>query len=556
MKFLLTAINAKYIHTSLAVRCLYRAVRDDFDAQMCEYTVNDNIMHITSGIYRSGADVVAIGCYIWNYSIVRTVCDNIKKASPGTYIVLGGPEVSYHPERVLEECCADAVIMGEGEVTVRDLFDALHRGDTPADIAGVAYRSGDEIVRNMPRPPVEKLDDLPFVYDDTIDTYKNRIIYYESSRGCPFSCSYCLSGERGKVRYLSIERVKQDIDFFVSHKVPLVKFVDRTFNADRARAKEIFKYIIATAADTRFHMELAGDLLDGETIELLAAAPPHIMQFEIGVQTTNSRTMEAINRKIRQKPLFDNIRALMANGNIHVHLDLIAGLPYEDMQSFARSFNDVMSLRPDVLQLGFLKLLDGSAIREDARRYNYRYTGCAPYEVISNDFVSYDDILSLHDIEDVFERYYNNGGFETTTDKLFGAYNNDYFALYSDIAGYFTRNGLFDMSLSKQKLYDVLHAFAMEKHFDITESLKYDYIRFNKSHSVPEWARVHTDKYFEDCCYAVLKDEEFKKEYLPNYYDVPAKKAIKTVHFEQFSYGVLLFDYESGAVMDVSRYFE
>ncbi|MBQ7900339.1 MAG: B12-binding domain-containing radical SAM protein [Clostridia bacterium] len=557
MKFLLAAINAKYIHSSLAVRCIHRAVKDDFDVEMCEYTINDSMSHILAGIYRAKADVVAFSCYIWNFSMVLTLCDNLKKASPDTMIVLGGPEVSYSPVEILQKHSSpDAVVIGEGEVTVHELFEALENRKGLSDIRGIAYRHGGGVVQNSHREPVSYLDDLPFVYDDTIDTYKNHIIYYESSRGCPFSCSYCLSGERGRVRFLSMERVKKDIDFFVAHKVPLVKFVDRTFNADKARAKEIFKYIIDTAADTKFHMELAGDLLDDETIQLLSTAPPDIMQFEIGVQTTNTQTMDAINRKIRWEPLADNIRKLMANGNIHVHLDLIAGLPHEDLQSFKRSFNDVMALGADVLQLGFLKILDGSAIKEQTDKYGYRYTTNAPYEIISNNFISYDEILFLHEFEDVFERYYNNGGFDKSMKVLFDAYDNNYFALFEDITRCFTKNNLFDISLSKQRLYDILHDFAESKKIDITECLKFDYIKAFKSHRVPQWCSEPVDKHFEDCCYAVLKDEEFKRHKLPHYYDVPAKKAIKTVHFERFSYGVMLFDHESGAVVDVTEYFE
>ena len=553
MKFLLTAINAKYIHTSLAVRCLYRAVKDDFDAEMCEYTVNDSLLHISSSVYRKKPDVVSIGCYIWNYNTVRALCDSIKKASPHTYIVLGGPEVSYNPERVLMECCADAVVIGEGEVTIGELFSALERGDSLGDISGLAYRDADGVHINSPRTPVESLDKLPFVYDGA--EFDSRIIYYESSRGCPFTCTYCLSGERDRVRYLSLDRVKSDIDYFVSHKVPLVKFVDRTFNADRNRAKEIFRYIIDNRGETCFHMELAGDLLDNETIELLSTASKGLMQFEIGVQTTNERTMDAIRRRIQQKPLFDNIRALMKADNIHIHLDLIAGLPYEDMESFANSFNEVMELRPHVLQLGFLKLLDGSAIRVEEEKYNYKYTENAPYEVISNDFMSYDDILLLHDIEDVFERYYNSGDFKRSTDYMIQLYDNDCFGLYRDIAMYFSDNGLFDLSLSKQKLYSVLFDFCNSRGIDIKEMLKYDYIVANKCHTLPEWCRTYKDKSFEDACYAVLKDEKFKKEHLPGYYEVPAKKAIKTVYFEYIDDRVMLFDYMSGKIIDVSEYF-
>ncbi len=554
MKFMLAALNSKYIHSSLAARCLYSAVKDDFCVVMGEYTINDSLSHIVSKIYRQKPDVVAFSCYIWNFNQILSLCENIKQADENIKIILGGPEVSFSQKEIMQKhSFVDFIISGEGEVTIKELFCAISQNSS-YNIDGVTYRSGDQIIVNKPRKPVDNLDDLPFVYDDTIDEFKNKIIYYESSRGCPFSCSYCLSGENSKVRLLSLERVKKDIDFFIEHNVPLVKLVDRTFNANRRRAYEIFEYIIANAKNTRFHMELAGDLLDDATIELLKTAPKDIMQFEIGVQTTNPKTMTAINRKISQDKLFKNITKLMQNGNIHIHLDLIAGLPYEDLESFKKSFNDVMSLKPDVLQVGFLKLLDGSRVRAQVNEFGYRYSQSAPYEVISNDFISYDEILFLHDFEDVFERFYNNGGFAKTLDLLFKKYNNC-FEVFADLAKYFENNGLFDMSLSKQKLYDVMFEFTNYKEIDAKEAIKFDYIRHLKSHTVPLWCKQNYDAEFEAKCHEVLKNEDFKLKNLPHYYDVPAKKAIKTVHFEKFSYGVLLFDHTSDSVIDVTQYF-
>ncbi len=554
MKFLLVALNSKYIHSSLAARCLYSAVKDDFCVVMAEYTINDSMSHILSKIYRQKPDVVAFSCYIWNFNQILLLCQNIKQADPNIKIILGGPEVSFSQKEIMQKNrSVDFVISGEGEVTIKQLFSAISQNGS-YNIEGVTYRSGSEIIVNKQRNPVDNLDDLPFVYDDTIDEFKNKIIYYESSRGCPFSCSYCLSGENSKVRFLSIDRVKKDIDFFIEHNVPLVKFVDRTFNANRHRAYDIFEYIINNAKNTKFHMELAGDLLDDATIELLKTAPKHIMQFEIGVQTTNSKTMTAINRKINQDKLFKNIAKLMENGNIHIHLDLIAGLPYEDLESFKKSFNDVMSLKPDVLQVGFLKLLDGSKVKSQINEFGYRYSQIAPYEVISNKFISYDEILFLHDFEEVFEKFYNNSGFTKTLELIFDKYKN-WFDVFADLAKYFDKNALFDMSLSKQSLYDVLYEFTNYKKIDAKEAIKFDYIKHLKSHTAPKWCKQEYSANFEAKCHEVLKDEYFKQKNLPHYYDVPAKRVIKTVHFEKFSYGVLLFDHVSGNVIDVTKYF-
>lgn len=556
MKYLITTLNSKYVHTSLSVRCIFSSVKDRFDCDMKEYTINDNLNYICADIYKIGADVICFSCYIWNYSLILTLCENLKKARPDIKIVLGGPEVSYTACEVLaNHPFVDFVVCGEGEVSTPELFDCIENNSAPLNVKGIAFMQGDEVAVNTPRDVLSNLDDLPFVYDETIDEYKNKIIYYETSRGCPFSCTYCLSGEKGGVRFLSMERVRADIDFFVSHKVSLVKLVDRTFNANPCRARDIIEYIMSVSKETRFHMELAGDLLDDDTISLLKQADKNIFQFEIGVQTTNPVTMEAINRKISWEPLKGNIIRLLNETNIHIHLDLIAGLPYEDIKSFSKSFNDVLDLKPHVLQLGFLKLLKGSAIRQCEDDFNYKYTTNSPYEIICNDFVSYSDILHLHNIDSVFDRYYNSASFIKTLDKLFDAYSNDYFLLFSDIANFFEDNGYFGIAVSKYVLYDILHEFAMDKGINCIDELKYDYIKNIKSHNMPKWCKTQYTREFTDCCYMVLKDEEFKKRYFPHYFDVPAKEVFKYVKFETFSDRVLLFDFKTDTETDVSQYF-
>ena len=556
MKYLITTLNSKYIHTSLSVRCIYASVKENFTSVMKEYTINDNLNYICADIYKTHPDVVCFSCYIWNYSFTLTLCENLKKAIPGIKIVLGGPEVTYTADEVLNNFSfVDYIICGEGEKTTAELFACIEKGVIPADVKGVAFRNADEVIVNESRDILCNLDELPFVYDETIDEYKNKIIYYETSRGCPFSCTYCLSGEKSGVRFLSMDRVKSDIDFFVEHNVPLVKLVDRTFNANPGRARDIIEYIMSVSKNTRFHMELAGDLLDDETISLLKKADNNIFQFEIGVQTTNPATMEVINRKISWEPLKRNIVRLLKETNIHIHLDLIAGLPYEDINSFAKSFNDVLHLKPHVLQLGFLKLLKGSVIRLKENDFNYKYTSNAPYEIICNDFMSYGDILHLHNIDNVFDKYYNSGSFIKTLNVLYDVYENDYFRLFSDIANYFDDNGYFSVSVSKYVLYDILYEFTVSKNISCVDELKYDYIKNIKSHNIPKWCRTEYTREFTDCCYTVLKDEEFKKKYFPHYFDVPAKEVFKYVKFETFSDCVLLFDFKTDTQADVSEFF-
>ena len=291
------------------------------------------------------------------------------------------------------------------------------------------------------------LNEYEFCYDESIRDYKSKIIYYESSRGCPFRCSYCLSGRSGGVDYLDLDRVKKELMFFIEHDVPLVKFVDRTFNADRERAREIFRFIIENSKKTKFHFELAGNLIDDETIDVLKNAPDGVIQFEIGVQSTNPETLREIGRNIPLSAIADKIRALLEIGTIHIHLDLIAGLPHEDYKSFGKSFDDVISLRPHVLQLGFLKLLKGSRIREEEGKFGYKYKSKAPYEVMENEFISYDELIKLKYIEDLFEKYYNSGDFKRCMDYLFENYPSP-FGVFEKIYDYYLENNLFDRAVS------------------------------------------------------------------------------------------------------------
>ena len=451
MKLLLTAVNAKYVHTNLALRYLYSLCCDLCETNLLEYSINDNILSVQRDIILAKPDAVAFSCYIWNIEFVLKLASDIKKALPEVVIILGGPEVSFDSEKIMDKHpFVDYIVKGEGELTFPLLINSLC-GQNELPSCGVTYRNADKIC-DTPSALLPDFSCIPFPYtEDSIKELQGRIIYYESSRGCPYSCKYCLSGEKGKVRFKDTADVKKDLKFFADNGVPLVKFVDRTFNADRQRAREIWKYISTLNGDTRFHMEITGELLDDETIEVLKEINPENLQFEIGVQSTNQQTLSAIDRACKTDVLFSNISQLLSQTDIHIHLDLIAGLPFEDFASFKKSFNDVLSLKPHVLQLGFLKLLKGSAMRDEADNHQMIYRDYSPYEIISNKYISAEELLFLKDIDFVFDKFYNSASFSKSIDFLFSVYN-DKFLLFSDIVNFFRSKGYINTSFSKQKL--------------------------------------------------------------------------------------------------------
>lgn len=551
MKLIIAALNAKYVHTSLSVRCLKNSVMDICNCQIREYTINDTVDSIASDIYLSHPDCVAFSCYIWNIELCLRIASVLKKANPGINIVLGGHEVSYDAEAVLKSNpYVDAVLCGEGEITLRAYVSALINGDDLDGVYSAVYRKGNDIVTNPVSDKLCDLNALKFPYDDSIDDIKDKIIYYETSRGCPYGCTYCISGEGSRVRFLDTERVKRELEFFISHKVGLVKFVDRTFNANPRRAKEIFKFIADNPSDTCFHMELAGDIIDDETVEILSKVKKDTLRFEIGVQTTNPETMSAIERKISFQKLSDTVTKLINQGNVHVHLDLIAGLPGEDLASFKRSFDDVLSLRPHVLQLGFLKLLKGSKIRAHGENYGYVYSDCAPYEVISNQSMTYDDILELKEVEGALERYYNSGRFRNSMEVLFEIYESKY-DVFRKIGRYFAESFESGYAFSGQKLYDVLFECFIDCGSEFADALKKDYLSNLRVGKRPYWFG-EADSTLVQKAYDLFRDEEYKKIHMPHYYDIPAKEIMKHIYAERFTDCVLLFDYKMSKVYDVT----
>lgn len=566
MKTLIIAVNSKYIHSSLAGRYLKASCGDRHgEIRLLEYTINDNIDAVLSSIYMEKADVAAFSCYIWNIAFVLSIAESIKAVLPDIKIVLGGPEVSFDPQDVIKSNPAvDFIISGEGEFAFPMLLRHINDG-LPAmeDMKGLTLRVGDKVRSNGGYNTIENLDALTSPYDEEmISTVGlNRIVYYESSRGCPFSCTYCMSSTFEGVRYFSMERVKNDIEKLIKARVRQIKFVDRTFNCNRARTMEIFRYIIESGWDTNFHFEIGGDLFDEEMLNLLKSAPKGLIQFEIGVQTINGKTMDSIKRRTDFKKLAGNFEKLRYQGNIHLHLDLIAGLPWEDLESFGNSFNWVYSLRPHQLQLGFLKLLKGSAIRKAADEHMYRFKSHPPYEILSNKYMDYDAIIELKGIEELVDRYYNSGRFVKTLDNVIARCFHSPFDFYKSFYLFIRQENIINKSVSSRELYCILVDFltAMDKFSSLPaldELLKFDYLASDNSNNLPEGLNRDSGINLSELTFEFLKKEENIAAYLPSFIGIPAKQIFKKIHIEVFNFDIMsgellkertavIFDYTS-----------
>lgn len=532
MKILLVACNAKYIHSNLAVYDLQAYASDYADhIVLKEYTINQQKDDIMRDIYLEHPDVVCVSCYIWNLSFVKELMADLIKILPGADFWAGGPEVSYDAEKFLTENSEfKGVMVGEGEETFKELagYYVEKNPQDLKDMTGICYRDGDQIIHNGWRQIMD-LSSIPFIYKD-LSEFKNRIIYYESSRGCPFSCSYCLSSIDKKLRFRDTETVKKELQFFIDNKVPQVKFVDRTFNCKHDHAMAIWKYINEhDNGVTNFHFEISADLLREEELQEMSTMRPGLIQLEIGVQSTNPDTIKAIHRTMDFEKLKGIVDRIHSFGNIHQHLDLIAGLPYEDYDSFRHSFNDVYALKPQQLQLGFLKVLKGSHMMEMCREYGIVYKTQEPYEVLSTKWLDYDHVLKLKTVENMVEVYYNSGQFQNTLEYL-EKFFQDAFSIYERLGSFYMEKGYGDVSHTRMRRYEILLEFledVPEISMDqVKDQMVYDlYLRENLK-SRPGFAR--DQKPFERQIW------DFRKR----------EKVAKNAHVEVFADGtVLLFNY-------------
>ncbi|WP_195237462.1 B12-binding domain-containing radical SAM protein [Clostridium perfringens] len=552
MKILLTAINSKYIHSNLAVRYLKAFTKDlDFQGDIKEFSINDRVENILEGIIEEKPDVVAFSCYIWNMEFVNRLAELIKLVDPNIEILYGGPEVSYEGKEFLENHEGEYVIVGEGEKTFREfVLYKLGEGKIE-DIKGLNYKRDGKVFENPKRPEMD-MNELvfPYTYEEDIN---NKIVYYEASRGCPFKCKYCLSSVMHGVRFLDVERVKKELKYFMERGLKLVKFVDRTFNCNREYTVELLKYLSEQDTETRFHFEVAADLLTEEQIEILNNAPKGRFQLEVGVQTTNNEVLHNINRYITYENIKEKVLKVAAGKNVMQHLDLIAGLPGEDLESFKKSFNDVHAIRPDEIQLGFLKLLKGSSMREEAKKWGIVYSPYAPYEIIRSKDISYEELLLLKKVEAMVDKYYNSCKFNNVIKFFLNIYDKP-FDFYYDLAMFFEEKGNFKRSIGNVEYYKILLDFYLEKIGGedeglFKEVLKFDYLCFNKKRWLPDFLlRTITKEDEQNIKDSFDRQMPFKKAHIEKF-EIDIINYIKNgeINFEPkyLIFDEMNFDYDS-----------
>ena len=544
MKFLLTAVNAKYIHSNPAIYSLRAYAGKELQKyiELAEYTINHNMQDILADIYRRKPDVIAFSCYIWNWNLIQDLLRELPKVLPGTDIWLGGPEVSYDADLILQEYPQlSGIMVGEGEATFKELLQAYVREEEEREnkwqnIPGLCLHTGYTPVREL-----TDISTLPFLYQD-LEPFANRIIYYETSRGCPYRCSYCLSSIDKQVRLRDISVVKRELQFFLDNKVTQVKFVDRTFNCNHEHAMAIWQYIYEhDNGVTNFHFEISADILREDEIALLRKFRPGLAQLEIGVQSTNEKTIGAINRVMSVDKLERIVASIQAGHNIHQHLDLIAGLPFEDYESFGRSFDRVYAMEPEQLQLGFLKVLKGSEMQKRTEEFGVCYLSRPPYEVLHTKWLSYDEVLRLKRIEEMVELYYNSNQYTHTLAFLLQAFAGP-FAMFEAMADFYEREGFFLNSPARAYRYHVLLKFAEEydkANYDVyRELLTYDmYLRENLK-SRPDFAADLSADMVKGAIRAFYQKEETERRYLPAYTGYDWKQLSKMTHLEPFHYPV------------------
>ncbi len=550
MKVLLTTLNTKYVHTNIALRYLYETIKNDYEVIRKEFSINDQIEKIISDITDYTADVIAFSVYIWNIEMTLKIAENIKQIYPNIKIILGGPEVSYSSKELIDKYMfIDYICVGEGEESFPNLIEYINNTKDEcievsknvktsfSGLNNVTYRMGNDIVEGE-IGIVKDVTKIPRICKDIADDYDGKIVYIETVRGCPYNCSYCLSSTIKGIRPFEMQRVKDELKILIDKKVTLIKFVDRTFNYDKKRALEIWKYILENNISSQFHFELSAHLIDDEMMEFLKTVPKDVFKFEIGVQSTNPDTIKSINRTTDFNLLSNIVRQLAEMQSISLHLDLIAGLPYENIYSFKKSFDDVYNLNPTELQLGFLKMLSGTKIKNEDKKFNYAYTTYPPYEVLQNDFVSYNDLKKLKQIEAVLEFYFNSERFKKSLKYIMKHYDSA-FEFYEELAEFYKSSGYFDRKVSSEEQYDILAEFyknnvakkEINKSCDkkINENKLGDYERFiqylkfdfvNHFNTKRVWMPIYDAKWFKDKIdervqemLKTIKDENIYKKY-------------------------------------------
>lgn len=532
-KIVLTAINSQYVHLNVAVRYLKKYVEKNSDIKLDIYetNINNQLMNIIKDLFEKQPDMIIFSTYIWNKEYVFSITKELKKILPDVKIALGGPEVSYEWDKIMAENQEiDYIFTGEGEKVLLNFFTK----DISAEVKGVVYREGDNLKYNGIEPLIENLDIIPFPYDDEELQDRTKIFYYESSRGCPFNCSYCMSSIDKSVRYYSIDRTKEDLKRFIDSPIKLLKFVDRTFNLSKEKYMAIWRFLLENYREgITFHFEINANIFDDETLDFLETVPKGYFQFEIGVQTIDAQAMKSIGRINKLEKLEHNIRRI--SRNIHLHLDLIAGLPYETYDKFRESFDYVHRLKPEMIQLGFLKLLKGTKMYDEREKYRYKYFSKPPYEVFSNEFISFAEMVKLKNLEKVLGFYYNSEKFPESVQWIIENHYESAFSFYEDVAEYFDKRGYLKVNHKESTLFTLLYEFYLDKGLKdreiFVEYLKYDYLMLGKTGFYPEWFKSEKD--------GELYDELIRER---NYKSI--REGHKNSELERFSYNIFTKEFE------------
>lgn len=531
-KIVLTAINSQYVHLNVAVRYLKKYVEKNSDIKLDIYetNINNQLMNIIKDLFEKQPDMIIFSTYIWNKEYVFSITKELKKILPDVKIALGGPEVSYEWDKIMAENQEiDYIFTGEGEKVLLNFFTK-----DISEVKGVVYKEGDNLKYNGIEPLIENLDIIPFPYDDEELQDRTKIFYYESSRGCPFNCSYCMSSIDKSVRYYSIDRTKEDLKRFIDSPIKLLKFVDRTFNLSKEKYMAIWKFLLENYREgITFHFEINANIFDDETLDFLETVPKGYFQFEIGVQTIDAQAMKSIGRINKLEKLEHNIRRI--SRNIHLHLDLIAGLPYETYDKFRESFDYVHRLKPEMIQLGFLKLLKGTKMYDEREKYGYKYFSKPPYEVFSNEFISFAEMVKLKNLEKVLDFYYNSEKFPESVQWIIENHYESAFSFYEDVAEYFDKRGYLKVSHKESTLFTLLYEFYLDKGLKdreiFVEYLKYDYLMLGKTGFYPEWFKSEKD--------GELYDELIRER---NYKSI--REGHKNSELERFSYNIFTKEFE------------
>lgn len=520
MKILLVSLDSKFIHANLAVRYLRNFVKDEeYDIEIKEFTINQKQEYILGELYYSNADIICFSCYIWNVEFIKETASILKESIPNLKILFGGPEVSFEVDQFMEhERYVDYIIFGEGEIPFKEFLKQIHSKNPKLNkVRGLAYRENDNIIINRSDDPIHDLDVIKYPYAEE-DNFDDKIIYYESSRGCPFSCSFCMSSIDKSMRNFSMERVREDLTKLLKTNARQIKFVDRTFNANYKRSMEIMEFIKDNNHNNmNIHFEITADIINEEFLNFLSQMPVNMFQFEIGIQSLNQDTLSEINRSMDINKVYKVVKKIGEYNNIHMHLDLIAGLPYENFESFKQSFDGIHALNVEKIQLGFLKVLKGTKIYEDKEKHGIKYRKEAPYETYLTNYISLGEMLKLKQIEELVDKYYNEKYFEKSLHFInSNMFKESPFEFYEDFSEYWQNNDLYKVSHGRKKLYEILYKY-MEHKDKLTDQfislLRYDFVYNNQKEEIPVFLNRIAEEKFRIQKRSLATDEKFREKY-------------------------------------------